>query len=253
MTDDRPKDQLQLKQALGPAADCPDIEQLGQYSDGILEPATRSAMASHISSCAYCRSELAMLREFQEVSLRPEEQRPVAWITSQLRQRAPQISSPVPEPQNAVTSWWRSLLTPPFLSRAGLAFATLLVIISASLYLRRSTAPTLNTNPDSGAEVLRSNSVLLLSPKGDLTQRPDWLRWQAVEGAARYQVRILEVDRTELWNRETSAVGIQIPDAVRAQILASKSLLWQVTALDPSGKRIGSSNLERFRVAPTPP
>jgi hypothetical protein len=61
-------------------------------------------------------------------------------------------------------------------------------------------------------------------------------------------VRILEVDRTELWKSETSAVTIQIPDEVREQIKPAKTLLWQVTALDGSGKQLGSSNLVSFRL-----
>jgi len=63
-------------------------------------------------------------------------------------------------------------------------------------------------------------------------------------------VNLLEVDHTELWKTETTTVSIQIPGAVRARIQPAKSLLWQVIALDAAGRRLGSSDLEKFRVVP---
>lgn len=247
------EDGRELKAALGPTSACPPIEQLGQYADAVLPGSERSALESHILRCSNCQSELALLRQFTDVAVRPEEERSIAWITAKLQSRAQEIYAPVSATRTARTPWWRVIFTPPALSRAALVVGCLFIVISGSLYLRRGSAPVLNTVLDSGSEVVRSNAVPLISPKGDLTMRPDSLQWQAVPGAARYQVSIMEVDRTELWKTEATAVSVEIPGAVRARIQPAKSLLWQVIALDAAGKRLGASDLEKFRLVPDVP
>ena len=246
MNDDRPE----LKATLGPTSACPRIEQLGQYADAVLQGSERSLLEAHIAQCSYCQSELVLLRQFVDVTTRPEQERSVAWITDNLRSRAQEIYMSLPATQVASAPWWKALFTLPALSRAALVLGCLAIIISGTLYLRRGVAPALNTALDSGAEVVRSNAVPPVFPKGDVAMVPDSLQWQAVPGAARYQVKLLEVDHTELWKIETAMVSIQIPGAVRARIQPGKSLLWQVIALDAAGRRLGSSNLEKFRVSP---
>jgi len=242
-----------LKRALSPTSSCPDIEQLGQYADGMIDTATRHKVESHVAACPHCKSEIALLREFEEAAVRPEEQRQVAWISARLRDRSKEIPTSGSTPDAERMPWWKALLTPPAVSRLALALGCILIMVSGSIYLSRSSAPVLNTTLNSGADVMRSNTVQIISPKGDLSQKPSMLQWEAVPHAVRYQVRITEVDRTELWKAETSAVGIQLPDEVRAKIQPAKSLRWQVTALDSSGKPIGSSSSESFRLAPQAP
>lgn len=244
MSDDRHK----LKATLGPTSACPAIEQLGQYADAVLQGSERSVLEAHIAQCGYCQSELVLLRQFVDVAVRPEEERSVAWITDNLRSRVTELYTPLPGAKVASTPWWKALFTLPALSRAALVLGCLVIIISGTLYLRHGVAPALNTALDSGAEVVRSNTVPLVFPKGDVAVIPDSLQWQAVPGAARYEVNLLEVDHTELWKSETTTVSIQIPGAVRVRIQPAKSLLWQVIALDAAGRRLGSSDLEKFRV-----
>jgi len=241
------EDRRELKAALGPTSGCPSIEQLGQYADAAVGGSERSAVEAHIARCSRCQSELVLLRQFVDVAIRPEEVRSVAWITAKLQSRAQELYTPASATQ-AASPWWKAFFTQPALSRAALLLGCLMIVISGSVYLRRGSAPALNTALDSGAEVVRSNAVPLISPKGDLAAVPDSLQWQAMPGAARYQVSIEEVDRTVLWKTETTAVSIQIPDVMRTRIQPAKSLLWQVIALDAAGKRLGSSDLEKFRL-----
>jgi hypothetical protein len=239
-----------LKRALSSTSSCPDVEQLGQYADGTIDATSLRKVGSHVAACQHCKSELALLREFEEAAVRPEEERQVAWISAKLQDRSEEILASRSTQRAERLPWWKTLLTLPALSRAALALGAILIVVSGSIYLRRSSAPVLNTTLDSGRDVLRSNTVHLISPKGDLARKPSLLEWEAVPGAVRYQVRVIEVDRTELWKAETSAVGIQLPDEVRAKIQPLKSLRWQVTALDSSGKPIGSSSSESFRLSP---
>ena len=46
---------------------------------------------------------------------------------------------------------------------------------------------------------LRSGNFAVLSPVGDVQERPAEIRWERVQSVASYQVRLLEVDRSEVW------------------------------------------------------
>jgi hypothetical protein len=56
------------------------------------------------------------------------------------------------------------------------------------------------------------------------------------------------VDKTELWSATTSSASIEIPGDVRTRITPLKKVLWEVTALDPSGNPVASSGLQSFVV-----
>lgn len=241
-------DREQLQKALGQTAACPEMEQLGRYADGAIEPLQKAGMEQHVAGCGYCQAELALLREFEAAEVRPEEQRPVAWIRARLQDRAQELQGGTRKPE--ARSWLEAIFATPMLGRAALVLGCLLILVSGSLYLRRGSAPVLNTGAGSGSEVMRSNDVAPIAPRGDLTVAPTSLEWQALPGAIRYQVQIMEVDRSELWKGETAATQIAFPDGVRARMAPAKSLLWQVIAFDAAGRRIGSSNPEKFRLSP---
>ena len=68
--------------------------------------------------------------------------------------------------------------------------------------------------------------------------------------AVRYRVRLMEVDRQELWSTSTSALGVDLPAPVRASIAPGRTLLWDVTAYDAAGAAIAESGTQSFRVVP---
>ena len=72
--------------------------------------------------------------------------------------------------------WWKTLFTTPAMGRLALALGCILIMVSGSIYLTRSSAPVLNTTLDSGRDVMRSNTVHLISPKGDLAEKPSMLQ-----------------------------------------------------------------------------
>ena len=77
---------------------------------------------------------------------------------------------------------------------------------------------------------------------------PARLQWQPVSGAARYRVRLSEVDRQEIWSSDTVDAAIDLPPDVRARIVPGKTLVWQVTAYGASNAPIAESSAERFRL-----
>src|SRR5262249_23029096 len=121
-----------------------------------------------------------------------------------------------------------------------------LVIAGVAIQVRQAGQPPLN--PATGTEVLRSHAISILSPIGDLRERPTEIRWEAAPNAVRYVVRIMEVDRVELWNSEATTSRIVLPDSVRTLIIPAKTLLIQVAAFDAAGSKIAESEIGRFRL-----
>lgn len=131
------------------------------------------------------------------------------------------------------------------------AAIALLVIAGASSYLlltRR--APDLSGPMTTGGEFTRSLSVRPRAPTGEQKDVPRRFEWFAVDGAVRYQVRLMAVDREELWSASTSELGVDLPPPVRDSIAAGRTLLWSVTAYSAAGAPVAESGLQSFRVTP---
>lgn len=242
------------KEALAPAEACLTLEELVRLSNPSL---SRQAVARmHVAACARCQTELAMLREFQSATTHSEEAAAVSWITAELDRRFDQIkvvaplpaSRPTPDGERS-TGWRRLLLRPHPIRAAAFGFAALLAVIAVGLNLRDVQAPELASDLLRGPHVLRSEELVAVGPTGDLKQAPAELRWQAIPAAARYRVKVMEVDRAELWQTESSQTSVLLPAAVRAMIVPGKTLLWQVTAIDSASKPVAASQILRFRVA----
>lgn len=239
-----PSDRPQLRSALGPGNDCPPIEQLQSLLDSSAD--APPALAHHVEFCAYCRAELSLLRRFQSEDLDESEKQPVRLVTERLAARAGQIIPGRPTPA-AREPWWKSLWSTPWPSAAALAMAGVLIVLAVSLQWRHS-QPALHSPAGSDQEVLRSNLLSILSPAGDLRQVPQEVRWQVASGAVKYEVRLLEVDGSELWRAATAENHIILPSSVRLRIVPAKTLLCQVTALNASGHVVAESSMVRFRL-----
>ena len=239
-----PSDRPQLRSALGPGSDCPPIEQLESLLDSAAD--VPPALAHHAESCAYCRAELNLLRRFQSEDLDESEKEPVRLVTERLAARAEQII-PARPTVAAREPWWRTFWTSPWPSAAAIAMAGVLIVLAVGLQWRHS-QPILHPPTGSNQEVLRSNLLSILSPVGDLRRAPQEVRWQAARGAAKYEVRLLEVDGSELWRAATAEDHIMLPSSVRLRIVPAKTLLCQVTAVDASGHVVAESSTVRFRL-----
>jgi hypothetical protein len=79
---------------------------------------------------------------------------------------------------------------------------------------------------------------------------PSELRWNPRPGAARYRVRLLEVDDTVLWEATVPAPPARLPAEVQEKLQHAVSYQWTVEALDASGARLASSETARFRIQP---
>jgi hypothetical protein len=95
---------------------------------------------------------------------------------------------------------------------------------------------------------MRTGSIAVAEPEGDLAAPPRQFRWEPVAGAARYEVTVMEVDRAVLWKSATGATSLETPAKLKAGMVPRKTLLWQVSAFGAAGERLASSDAIRFRI-----
>jgi hypothetical protein len=122
------------------------------------------------------------------------------------------------------------------------------MVVGITLQLRRGNAPALDSSGAAGSEVMRSRTMTILSPSGDLQAPPAEVRWEPVPSAVTYRFRLLEVDGNELWSTQTAATSTAFPPEVRARMAPAKTLLGVVTGLDAAGRKVAESETVRFRI-----
>lgn len=235
-----------LNAALSGHSPCLSIDQLAALDEGRLAPHALASARVHLDACPKCRAELDLFHNFQAAEASPGEAADLAWISNQLkptRQPAP------PPPTEARLPWWRTLFAPSSLPRLAWVAASVLVLVSVSLYLRGTRQPALDL-PGNDPGVLRSAEIRLLAPTGDLTAIPTQFQWQPVPGAARYEIRLLEIDRTEIFKASATAATLPVPGDLSPRITPRKTLLWQVSAFSPDGRKLAESPLTQFRLTP---
>jgi hypothetical protein len=232
-----------FREALKPAKDCPRVEDL----EALLDRRAPEELARHVEHCAHCEAELEMLRSFHSNDVPTRDVAAVRAITERLAANSSEIFG-----RTAAEPWWKRLFpaqwfTGAWLRPMALAAAGLLIAGGIAIQVRQDGMPPLRPLTDPGKEVFRSSTIAVLAPLGDVAEAPLEIQWEAAPAAARYQVRLLEVDRTELWHSDVSATNATIPPEVRAQIIPLKTLLCEVTAFDSAGRKIAQSELVRFR------
>jgi len=207
----------------------------------------------HLTGCARCQAELAMLKAFESGTPLPDEGAAVAWISSHLDRHLETIKSPRARmSQNGVQSfepqgsWWARIFAAGGWRWAVPAMAVVAAAIMAAILLRPEKEPGLQADAGHFNGIYRSQEVQVVSPAGDLQQAPRELQWQPYPGTETYRVAVREVDNSLLWSMETRETSVEIPGFLRAKMLPGKPILWQVTALDATGRVLGTSQVQRF-------
>lgn len=242
-----------LRQAVSESSQCLSIEQLDELARQGLGREQERAHAAHVAACSRCANELAMLREFLGAEVPGAVQADVQAVARSLEEKREKLLAGVRR-QGAGTArqagempWWQSWLAWFTLPRLSFASAALLVVVSAGLYLRQSrVAVTGEEFTESGT--FRSGKLTGIAPSGDLARAPQQVSWNAVPGAQRYMVRLLEVDGNELWRTTTVGTTAALPTSATIHITFTKTLLLEVAAFDQAGKQIAVSEATRFRL-----
>lgn len=247
-----PTDVTTLRAALLPSRSCVSIEQLGRLCDADHAGVADARAAEHVAGCLRCRTELALLKQFESGALRPEEEEDASWIVERLapdvarlaageqvpaRRRAPRRPAP----------GWRQFAGPRALA-GGLAVAAAALLVILNVPGREASRPVLAPSAAEGPEIFRSDAIVTKEPAGDVATAPKELVWESAAGAASYSVQLMEVDRTPVWSGETREPRLALPASLRARLVPGKPFLWQVVAKDAAGDAIGTSGMQKFRV-----
>lgn len=233
-----------IRTAVGPTSECPATEDLESFACG--EAGAVERWSEHLQSCAYCKTELHLLHAF----VKAEGGEGASKAAELLEKKSKHIlKQAFPAPKRE--PWWRLAFSARQAAFAMMATAAILLAIGAVIFLRSTTyRPQLEAKNQVGPEVLRSAAFNIVSPAGDLQERPKEIRWEPVPQATAYQVRLLEVDRTELWKASTSSDHVELPAAIQDKIVPSKTLFAEITAFDSSGSTLATTGLVRFRLEP---
>src|SRR5262245_36576108 len=203
-----------LKKALAPGPDCLSLEDLGRYADGALRGEQHTAAARHIERCPTCQAELALMQSVTSASDQSERK--------------------------------RSRIVPVVAAAA----VVLAVVAAGTSYVLFRKAPELPSSITAERDVTRSLTLGVRSPLGDQREAPRRLEWVATDRAVRYRVRLLEVDRRDLWSTTTAAAAVDVPSAVQSSLTPGRTFLWDVTAYDAANRIVSESGPQSFRVLP---
>lgn len=252
MGDIRLNERALFKEALSPSQSCATLVELDGLGDESLTESASRRVRSHLTECPRCQMELALLHEFERASPRRGEEATARWITGQLEQKfaaaLPKPQAPRSEVERSRWSFWTALRP---MQAGGFAVAAALLVAAVGIALRESRPPEISTTL-SERQVFRSGELSVVAPAENPTQAPSELRWAPWASADSYSVRVMEVDRKELWSAETRQTAVALPAAVRAQIVPRKPLLWEVIARDADGRTLASSGIHTFMVMNQP-
>src|SRR2546430_1985486 len=186
MADVDPTDVETLRAALAPSARCLTLEQLAGLCDRDHVGSAHARAAEHVAGCLRCRTELALLKQFESLALRPDEQEDASWIVGRLardvkRLTAGEVLAPRRKsPARAAGS--RRFVTPRALA-GGLAAAAAALLVVLNLPGRDAPPPALPADATAGPSTFRSDAIAVKGPAGDLDAAPKDLRWEAAAGA----------------------------------------------------------------------
>jgi hypothetical protein len=206
-----------------------------------LGSAQRKAAEEHVSACAHCRTELALLQEFVAGNIREDEKESVDWIKGQLTPPA-QVPREIKQPRDQGSRWWGKLWSPGY--AAALAVAAALIVFVNVEWRRPASVP------GQQADVMRSTTLRAIAPVGELDRVPEELRWSDVPGAARYSILVTEVDLTPVFQGRVGSSSIPLPEEVRKILVPGKVLQWTVIAEDASGRELATTGVQKFFTKP---
>ena len=192
---------------------------------------------SHVEGCPRCQTEMAVWHALERTDPGPSEGAAVQWIAAELKRRRSPRQAPARAP-------WRVLR-----SLRGLAALAASAALAVTIgYLAWDREPAVGELRDL-APVYRAGQLQSLAPVGNIPTAPQKLEWAAVAGAARYDVSVLEVDRSVIWRTSAATTSVTLPDNVVRLCVPGRTLLWEVTARDRSGVVLAESGTQRFRVS----
>lgn len=218
---------------------CPPAEAYLAEELATLDTAARERLETHAQGCAACAAERDLARAF-EAEASAAEVRDVERIARRLERRPPHGRE-----RRWWSSGWAGLARRPAFQ---LGIAAVLVI-GVGLGIRDAASPP-RLGPGPGESAIRSSTLEVVAPLGELVEMPGALAWRGVDEASRYRVTVRGVDDSELWSVESRQATVAVDAALAARLREGVWYSWTVEALDEAGNRVAWSPETRFRVRP---
>jgi hypothetical protein len=160
-----------------------------------------------------------------------------AWIFKQ---------EPASGQRDWVPAWKRALssFTPRQWATVGVAAAALLLVVFTILPQFRHSPPQFVL---SDTEVVRGESLTLMSPIIDVKSVPTYLEWKSLGQGVEYKISLF--NGGPLWTGATRDSRIAIPEETRQRMLPGQHFAWQVRAFSQRGTLIAVSSKVQFQIS----
>ncbi len=211
---------------------CYSSEEIDSYLLKRMTEGESRAFEEHYFNCPRC---------FAELSAREE-------IVRVIKSRGSEIfavPAPAPEARPSLAHRVLGFFTPRQWAFVSLAVAALVVIVFWGLPRTRP-APTFVLD---GEDIVRGESLTLISPVIDVKGAPSFFEWRSLEGAAEYKVSLFS-GSTLLWAASTPDNRIVVPEEVKSQLRPGQKYSWQVKAFSAQGLLISVSSRVHFELSP---
>jgi hypothetical protein len=144
-----------------------------------------------------------------------------------------------------VPAWKRALssFTPRQWATVGVAAAALLLVIFGAMSLFRGSSPQFVL---SETEVVRGESLTLMSPIIDVRSVPTYFEWKSLGQDVEYKISLFNGEL--LWTASTKENRILVPEETRQRMLPGQRFAWQVRAFSPRGALIAVSSKVQFLI-----
>lgn len=138
-----------------------------------------------------------------------------------------------------------SFLTPKQWALATATAALFLVVILGVIPSLKTSSPQFFINED----VVRGESITLISPLIDIKNVPSQFKWKSLEKDVEYKIYIYNEDL--LWSSTTKENTIILPEEVKKLMTAGEKYSWQVKAFSPEGVLTAVSSRVQFKITST--
>ncbi len=211
---------------------CRYSDQIDDYLLDRLEGTAKEQFEEHYFNCPSC----FQMTEERDALISTIKSRG-AWIFK----RAPQSGR-----REWVPAWKRALssFTPRQWATVGVAAALFLVVVFGVLPRFQGPGPQFIL---SDSEVVRGESLTLISPVIDVRAVPSYFEWRQLGEDIEYKISVY--NGSLLWTATTRETRIVVPEEVKSQMVAGQKYSWQVKAFSPKGTLVAVSSRVQFQVS----
>ena len=258
--------------------ECPNEDRIDRYLTGRLTESETAELEEHYFNCSACfqkiseRNELVeMIRDrgaeifegadagpihsWKKAPWKEGREQSDRWKETPSKGFLPSVSPPINASDNAPwkdgrerSDRWKETPSKGFLPRVSrwVTAAAAAVLLAAVLVL----IPTFKGRDlkivSTGDEAVRGESLIVLSPRGEVKAAPAAFEWKAVGAAAEYRLALSGPET--LWTTVTKAMKADLPDNVK-RAMKPGLYQWQVKAYSAQGTLLAASPKVDFRIA----